>query len=397
MGRFLFVTSPFLGHINPTLSVGAELLQRGHDVIWLSLLDVPENVLPPGGQHDQIKPAQQGQDLSLTADEAFGINSLMLLYERVLIPLNEQISESISILIAKHNPDVIITDHQAFAGAIHAYKKNIPYATFVTAPAAVIPSIHFPKIIEWEEAQVVNLQHRLGLHLNKSIACSNQLTCVFSSTEFIGHSNFPANYKFVGPVLRHRKNKYAFDWDKFHRHSIPKILVTVGSIIKSDVGFLTKVIEAFSGLPVTVVVVADPNLINNWPDNFIVQEYIPQLEILPFLQAIVCHGGHNTVCESLYYGIPIVVMPMVNDQSLVATQIESAGCGIRLKYKRFNGPQLREAVFTLLRNSAYQEAAVTISNSFKNAGGTERTASLLEQLLLSTQIFTNRKPEETYG
>ena len=35
MSRFLFVVPPLTGHVNPTASVGGELLARGHEVAWV--------------------------------------------------------------------------------------------------------------------------------------------------------------------------------------------------------------------------------------------------------------------------------------------------------------------------------------------------------------------------
>jgi UDP:flavonoid glycosyltransferase YjiC (YdhE family) len=34
VSRFLFVVPPLVGHINPTVSVGRHLLDRGHQVSW---------------------------------------------------------------------------------------------------------------------------------------------------------------------------------------------------------------------------------------------------------------------------------------------------------------------------------------------------------------------------
>ena len=34
MSRYLFVVPPMVGHVNPSIAVGRELLARGHDVAW---------------------------------------------------------------------------------------------------------------------------------------------------------------------------------------------------------------------------------------------------------------------------------------------------------------------------------------------------------------------------
>jgi UDP:flavonoid glycosyltransferase YjiC (YdhE family) len=65
------------------------------------------------------------------------------------------------------------------------------------------------------------------------------------------------------------------------------------------------------------------------------QRQVPQLELLPHLDAVVCHGGHNTVCETLMNGLPMVVIPIAYDQSHVAGRVFRVGAGERLNFNRF--------------------------------------------------------------
>ena len=397
MSRFVFVTSPFMGHINPTLSVGAELLKRGHEVNWLTLLKLPEESIPERskfflieGEINHSFDNEQKQAKS-QSKKTFGMESLVNLYENVLLPLNRYMYRGISRLVDKISPDIIITDHQAFAGAICAYNKNIPYVTFVTAPAAIIQSRNFPKVIEWESEQIIKLQKEFGIELETAIACSEMLTVVFSSKKLIADFDFPENYRLVGPVIENRPTVGTFNWEKLKKSTFPKVLVSIGSIIKEEQDFFSKIILSFGNLPLTVVVVSNPKLFDHWPENFIVQEHIPQIEVLSHVDAVICHGGHNTVCESLYYGVPVITIPMVNDQSLVATQVVNAECGIRLKFKRLTVQQLQVSLQELLCNNKYKKAAVAMSDSFKMAGGTKKTVDLLEEFAL--QALTQKSQQ----
>jgi UDP:flavonoid glycosyltransferase YjiC (YdhE family) len=48
------------------------------------------------------------------------------------------------------------------------------------------------------------------------------------------------------------------------------------------------------------------------------------------MSAVVCHGGHNTVCEAFAHGVPLVVTPIRDDQPIIARQVADAGAGIQL-------------------------------------------------------------------
>ncbi|WP_421941573.1 glycosyltransferase [Pedobacter sp.] len=388
MAKFAFIVPPLTGHINPTLSMGAALLQRGHRVAWISLDESLAHKLPPGGdllhiQYDQDDQQKQDSEKYLdiiTKKIVYGIDSIKFLYEEVLIPLNRHSYEGIVSLLDEFKPDLVITDHQMFAGAIAAVNRNYPYATSVTAPAALKIMDELPKVHEWEVNQIVALQKEFGLEGNDSIACSDLLTLVFTSQAFFGEMELSENFSFIGPVLNSRKAEIPFDWENFHADKKPKILVSIGTTFDHEhkKSFFAKVVEAFAEENLQVVVVSDPNLFEEWPGNFTVQQQVPQLDLLPHLTAVVCHGGHNTVCETLMNGLPMVVIPIAYDQSHVAGRVFRVGAGERLNFNRFKAHHLKEAVHKVITEPSYRAAAKHIKQSFIDAGGTATAADLLE-------------------
>jgi len=96
--------------------------------------------------------------------------------------------------------------------------------------------------------------------------------------------------------------------------------------------------------------------------------------------AVVCHSGHNTVCEALAHGVPLVVAPIKDDQPVIAEQVVNAGAAIRVRFGRVGSDELRTAVMRLLHEDVFRAAAATIQASFRRAGGAARAADLLERL-----------------
>lgn len=392
MTKFAFIVPPLTGHVNPTLSIGATLLERGHEVAWISLDPTLEAKLPEGGkllliQYDQTdeekKESEQYLDI-ISKKVVYGIDSVKFLYEEVLIPLTRHCYNGVVALLKTYQPDLIIGDHQLFAAPVAAKALGIPYATSVTAPAAIKIMNELPKVHEWEVNQIVALQKELGFQEERSLATSDLLTLVLTSNYFFGDmEDLAPQYKFTGPVLTERRISCEFDWDRLKNATNKKILVSIGTTFDHDHKkvFFQKVIDAFKDEDLTVVVVSDPQLFDQWPENFMVYQQVPQLDLLPHLDGVVCHGGHNTVSETLSNGIPLVVIPIAYDQSHVAGRVVRTEAGERLNFNRFKANHLREAVHQILNNPGYREAAQKVGQSFVEAGGAATAANLLEQAI----------------
>jgi Glycosyl transferases, related to UDP-glucuronosyltransferase len=104
--------------------------------------------------------------------------------------------------------------------------------------------------------------------------------------------------------------------------------------------------------------------LDEWPENFIVQGYVPQSELLKHIDVVIGHGGLNTTCDTFMNGIPMLIIPMAFDQSHTAQLIQNYGCGIRIKYSRIRIQDIEHAVDELLYNPTYKKAAKEIQQSF---------------------------------
>ncbi|MFA9194940.1 nucleotide disphospho-sugar-binding domain-containing protein [Flavobacterium sp. FBOR7N2.3] len=403
MAKFVFVVPPLTGHVNPTLSIGATLLERGHQVAWISLDQNLQHKLPEGGellliQYDQTDAEKRESENYLdiiSKKVVYGIDSIKFLYEDVLIPLNRHCYNGIIPLLKEYQPDLVIGDHQLFAASIAAKKLGLPYATTVTAPAAIKIMSELPKVHEWEEKQIIALQQELGVTENRALDCSDLLTLVLTSQYFFGEMDLESNFQFTGPVLTERPISCEFDWEKFNSSSRKKILVSIGTTFDHNhkKAFFQKVIDAFKDENLTVVVVSDPQLFEHWPANFMVYQQVPQLDLLPHLDGVVSHGGHNTVSEALSNSLPLVVIPIAYDQSHVAGRVVRTGAGERLNFNRFKAHHLNEAVQNILTNPEYKKAAETVRKSFIEFGGSSTAANLLENAISTSNM---EKPKSKF-
>jgi MGT family glycosyltransferase len=379
--RFLFVVPPFAGHVHPTVSVARRLAARGHRVAWAAHARAVRHLLPDDAEILPLDDEGSERATGAFVDRARrlrGLESLQFLWQEMLLPLARGTLPRVLDAMASYAPDVVIADHQALAGAFAARKLDVPFATFCTTSASIVdPLADLPKVKEWIDAQVNELESDAGLEHRPSPEISPHLVVVFSTEELVGNDRaWPGHFRFVGPSIQDRPDATPFPWDALAPK--PRIFVSLGTI-SADTGqdFYAAVVTALGDLDAQVIIAADPSLVPEAPAHFIVRGRVPQLELLPCVDAVVCHAGHNTVCEALANGLPLVVAPIRDDQPVVAQQVVRAGAGVRVRYGRLSPTSLRDAVERILGESKYRDAAARIRGSFQNAGGASAAADAL--------------------
>jgi UDP:flavonoid glycosyltransferase YjiC (YdhE family) len=116
-------------------------------------------------------------------------------------------------------------------------------------------------------------------------------------------------------------------------------------------------------------------------DNMAGEEFLPQTAILPQVDLVITHGGNNTVTESLFFGKPMVALPLFWDQYDNAQRIDETGLGIRLDTYGHDGDELTGAIDRLLGDEALAGRLAGISRELQAFEGTRRAADLIEEAI----------------
>lgn len=77
--------------------------------------------------------------------------------------------------------------------------------------------------------------------------------------------------------------------------------------------------------------------------NTIIEAFLPQIAIMPFVDIVVFHGGCNTLTEAMYYGKDLIILPFSSDQFNIAYDIEKNNLGSVLDPNNFNKEKLSQA------------------------------------------------------
>jgi zeaxanthin glucosyltransferase len=117
------------------------------------------------------------------------------------------------------------------------------------------------------------------------------------------------------------------------------------------------------------------------PGSPLIVDYAPQLELLKKAALTITHAGLNTTLESLSNGVPIVAIPITNDQPGVAARIAWAGAGAMVPLSGLNVPELGKVIQNVLRERSYKNNASRLQDAIRRAGGVKRGADIVEQAI----------------
>ena len=111
----------------------------------------------------------------------------------------------------------------------------------------------------------------------------------------------------------------------------------------------------------------------------------PQLALLRRAALSITHAGLNTALESLSHGLPMVAIPITNDQPGVASRLEWLGVAEVVQPGKLSAARLRAAIETVLRDSRHRENALRRQEEIRNVNGPALAADIAEQ------AFTTRR------
>lgn len=387
MTRFLFVVPPLVGHTLPTVALGQELAARGHQVGWAGHAETVDPLLTPGARLIPVEAGFGAETLAQVRRRSLGLRGAgahRFLWTDFLIPLAASMVAGVETAVDEFDPDVLVVDQHALAGALVARRRGLPWATSASTSAELIDQIaSVPRDGAWAQQCMAAFQRDLAVADPVDLRFSDRLVLAFTTATLVGSvCAFPDHYVFVGPVMGTRTGGSAFPWN-WLRADRQHVLVSLGTVNQqAGQRFFATAVQAVAPLAdrLQAILVAPPDLVDPPPDHVLIREFVPQLDMLPHLHAVVSHAGHNTVCETLAHGVPLVVAPIRDDQPMIAGQVVDAGAGVRVHFGRVDATGLRSALTTVLDDPSYPAAAQRVQTSFADAGGAAAAADHLENL-----------------
>ncbi len=395
MHKILFVNGNLKGHFNPTLPVVKELVSRGEEV-WYFASEIFKEELESVGAHfisSGVEIEEFNKNFRSSGNHPFyTLLEYKLKYDIAMVPVLLNRIQNLSF-------DVLVYDSYLGGGSFLPSILQIPSICSATTFALNRLPIEREQLISGCHPQLdefyLILQRecaRLGVRepdASEFFASKGDITLVYTAKEFNpGSEAFDDSYIFTGPSIGDRQDDMDFPWQRLT--GSPLIYISMGSINTELAGFYKICLEAFSNTEYQVVMSVGSKIeissLGNIPGNFILCRQAPQLELLKRCELFISHGGLNSINEALYYGVPAIVVPLVNDQFITARQVLTHGLGMSLKFTEITAQLLANTVNTILTDTSYQDNCKDFSRISRQAGGYRKAADVIQQMEVKNGI-----------
>jgi MGT family glycosyltransferase len=391
------MTTKERGHVNPMLGVAQWLVRGGHNVGWIFLPEPPDGLEDFGIEPLTLSLVETGTDDFVTggpelAELVRDADRLLPWIRTLLIDAVPAQVEPTRRVLRQWRAEALVVDPMLYQGIIAAHLEGLPYACIssslnpITPEELDVPHARNMLAIEKERAALF-ADYGLSPGFRVCDCVAPKVNVVFSTTEYLGEElDIPDGIQLVGPSFPPdgRGETPPFPWDALDGR--PLVYLSFGSQISYQPLIFQKVAEATEDLGVQLVLSCGPLALEPFarslPSHVISVGFAPQLELLERARVVVTHGGANTVMESLAYGIPILISPVCNDQTMQAFFLRRSGAGLELDLYGASPEAIRSALSALLADDSPQRlAAREIQRSYAASEGAKKAAELVESIL----------------
>jgi zeaxanthin glucosyltransferase len=413
--KLAFVSLAAPGHLNPMTTLARQMKTRGHDVVFSSFPDtegfaraadlpfVPlcEKEYPVGSVAKLLEPLARLQ----------GRAAMEFTFRLLADVLQNEINDFPHTMAACRAEAVVLDEADTFLSLVPMHLR-MPYVSISNALpfdfSGQAPLCFFDTPFDPSHEGLARNREQLqsaepifapckavgrayaekvGLEVDwtdpfatvSKVAWLTQMPKEFDFTS----SHFPPQFHYTGPFHDSAGRAEAdFPWNWLTGE--PLIYASLGTLqngLESVFSTIAEGVGDRSGMQLVLSVgpALDPKGIRSLPKNAIVVRNAPQVKLLERSALCVTHAGLNTALECLTQGVPMVAIPITNDQPGVAARIAEKKTGLVVPLNDLTASRLSLLVDKVLNDSTYRDNACYFQKLIAETNGLSKAADLLER------------------
>lgn len=391
--HIVIVSLGALGHINPTLSLAAELVKRGIRVTYFTTEDYKKVIVPTGADFVPVhswmeQNGDRQKDGKQDGNVAAAVPFLFLKEAGAYI-------DDILQVLQEDRPDAIVHDFAGIAGTMASDVLKVPNVMLYTSYPSNesysvaesfenVPSDHPLRLEAARIAEFYAEKYGCRVMTVKEIFDGQgDLNIVMMQKRLVpNHESFDDRFVFTGVQIGKRT---AFGSWKAPDNGRPLLYSSLGTAFNNWPEYYPILFEAVRDLDINVFAALgaiDPASLTNIPENVETAQMVPQLDILSQADVFITHAGMGGTGEAIYYGVPMIAIPQMEEQAITAKQIEKNGLGVAFLDKSvITSTGLRDAIEKILADSSYKTMAQEFGADMRTLGGVEASVDALLNFL----------------
>ena len=416
MATIVFFPEGAYGPTNNCVGIGQVLRRRGHRVVFV-LEESFEGTLQEKGFEERLmrltepadaeeEPGQFWKDFIRDTGPVFRTPTIEQLEGFIkptweaLIGGSKYVEDRLAEIFDELAPDVIVEDNVVAFPAV--VTVGCPWIRIVSCNPLEIPDPELPPVFSgyptgdktgWEEFREEYRRTHADLHADFNGFVQERGCPPLPDLEFIHRSQYLNLFLYPEEADYPRARPLGPMWERLDSCvrkegmgdlQVPRgdgtlVYLSLGSLGSADVELMQRLCDLLAAGGYRAIVSKGPQHDEiELRDGQVGAEQVPQPALLPLVDAVITHGGNNTVTECLNFGKPMVLLPLFWDQYDNAQRMHELGLGVRLPTFEFEDAQLGEAIGRLTSDDALGERLNAISKRLQANPGNERAADLVE-------------------
>ena len=406
----LLVSPDFASHYTSLGVLGAEAARHGERVVVATGPALRERVLADGFEHTELvlgrgsngglsrledQPEDERRELrafyaatreGMTATLAHQVRGR----ETDMLWQPQAVARRLERILADVRPDRIVADHLAFGATLALRALGRSYASLLPSHPCQLPRpgepdgfpVRFPAELAPPDSELAALRELCERRARRFTAAYNgallavdpsatpvrdavgtpapELTVVAYPSELAPDFERPG-VALVGQLVRAEDPDDELEAARRRRRpGRPAVYVSLGTFLSAREDALATIAAALRRLDADAVIstgVADPAALGPLPPSWHVRPQLPQVAAIATCDAVVCHGGNNTVMEALTAGVPVLAGPFSSDQFVAAEDLRRSGAGDAFAPNQTGEAELAEKIERLLHGPPRIRAA----------------------------------------
>ncbi len=416
MATIVFFPEGAYGPTNNCVGIGQSLRQRGHRVVFV-IEESFAGTLEEKGFEERLmrlqapaeaeeEPGQFWKDFIRDTGPVFRKPTIEQLEGfiqptwQALIDGSKYVDDRLREIFDEVRPDVIVEDNVVTFPAV--VTADCPWVRIASCNPLEMPDPELPPVFSgypsgdtsgWEEFREEYGRVHADMHADFDEFGGQRGCPPLPELEFIHRSSYLNLFLYPEAADYERSRPLGPMWERLGscvrkegvgEFDVPKgdgalVYLSLGSLGSADVELMQRLVDLLAEGGYRAIVSKGPQHEQiELRDGQAGAELVPQPALLPLVDAVITHGGNNTVTECLHFGKPMVVLPLFWDQYDNAQRMDELGLGVRLPTFEFEDAQLGAAIDRLVADDDLTARLKRISSQLQADPGTERAAGWIE-------------------